>query len=137
MFLTPLKTCLGIYNNPGRLFIKKNDEVMNNVALQNRATLVNIKETVFLESVGGFTRRYCCNGREFLIEKKLNQVLNDLPDEKFVQINSSFIINADYLKKIKMKAIKNAVLIGGIELNIAQDRYWELIRFLKFKYTIW
>jgi DNA-binding LytR/AlgR family response regulator len=110
---------------------------MENIALKNRATLFNIKETVFLESVGDFTRRYCCNGREFLIEKNLNQVLTNLPDEKFIQINSSFIINADYLKRIKMKAIKNAVLIGGIELNIAQNRYWELIRFLKFKYSIW
>lgn len=110
---------------------------MENVAVKSKTTLINIQETVFLESVGGFTRTYCSNGREFLVEKNLEKLLNKLPDEKFIQISNSFIINADYLKRIKMKAIKNAVLIGGIELNIAQDRYWELIKFLRFKYNIW
>lgn len=110
---------------------------MENVAVKSKTAPINIQETVFLESVGGFTRTYCSNEREFLIEKKLNQIQHDLPDEKFIQINNSFIINADYLKRIKMKAIKNAVMIGGIELNIAQDRYWELIRFLRFKYRVY
>ncbi len=110
---------------------------MENIAVKSKKALINIQETVFLEAVGGFTRTYCSNGREFLIEKNLEKLLNQLPDEKFIQISSSFIINADYLKKIKMRAIKNVVLIGGIELNIAQDRYWELIKFLKFKYEVW
>ena len=110
---------------------------MENIVLKNSQVFSHIKETVFLESVGGFTRRYCNNGREFLIEKSLEEIINDLPQEKFVKINNSFIINADYIKRIKTKAIKNVVLVGGIELNIAQDQYWELIRFLKFKYNIW
>ena len=110
---------------------------MENVLVKDKATFHNSKETVFLESVGEITRRYSCHGREFLIEKNLNEVLDDLPKEKFVQINSTSIINADYLKRIKMKADKNAVLHGGIELNIDQDHYRGLIRFLRFKYRVW
>lgn len=95
-----------------------------------------LKEVVFLESVGGFTRKYCTHGREFLIEDELNHLEENLPNEKFFKINDSYIINADFLKRIKSNATKNAILHNGIELNISQDKYWELIKFLKCKYRI-
>lgn len=111
---------------------------MENLAINvNRTKSNDLKEIVFLESVGGFTRKYCNCGREFLVEDALIQLEERLPKEKFFKINDSFIINADYLKRIKVRAIKNVLLLGGIELNIAQDRYWELIRFLRFNYQIW
>lgn len=111
---------------------------MENIVVDHKIEHMNeIHDVVFLESIGGFTRKYCCNGREFLIEDALSQLEENLPKEKFFKINDSFIINADYLKRIKIRAIKNVVLRGGIELNVAQDRYWELIRFLKFKYQVW
>ena len=95
-----------------------------------------LEEVVFLESVGGFTRKYCTHGREFLIEDELNHLEENLPNEKFFKINDSYIINADFLKRIKSNATKNAILHNGIELNISQDKYWELIKFLKCKYRI-
>ncbi|HAF28694.1 MAG TPA: hypothetical protein DCG75_06560 [Bacteroidales bacterium] len=111
---------------------------MENVAIHiNRPKTSDLKEVVFLESIGGFTRKYCNNGREFLVENDLHKLEESLPKEKFFKINDSFIINADYLKRIKVRAIKNVLLLGGIELNIAQDRYWELVKFLKFKYNVW
>lgn len=95
-----------------------------------------LKEVVFLESVGGFTRKYCTDGREFLVEDNLNHLEESLPHEKFFKINDSFIINADYLKRIKSNATKNAILHDNIVLNIAQDKYWDFVKFLKFKYRI-
>lgn len=111
---------------------------MENVAINiDRPKTNDLKEVVFLESIGGFTRKYCNNGREYLVENALSKIEENLPQDKFFKINDSFIINADYLKRIKVRAIKNALLLGGIELNIAQDKYWDLIRFLKFNYSIW
>ncbi len=104
---------------------------MESVTINNE-----LKEVVFLESVGGFTRKYCTHGREFLIEDELNHLEENLPNEKFFKINDSYIINADFLKRIKSNATKNAILHNGIELNISQDKYWELIKFLKCKYRI-
>lgn len=104
---------------------------MESIAINNE-----LKEVVFLESVGGFTRKYCTHGREFLIEDELHHLEESLPHEKFFKINESYIINADYLKKIKSNATKNAILHNGIELNISQDKYWEFVKFLKFKYKI-
>ena len=104
---------------------------MESVTINNE-----LEEVVFLESVGGFTRKYCTHGREFLIEDELNHLEEILPNEKFFKINDSYIINADFLKRIKSNATKNAILHNGIELNISQDKYWELIKFLKCKYRI-
>ncbi len=104
---------------------------MESVTINNE-----LDEVVFLESVGGFTRKYCTHGREFLIEDELNHLEENLPNEKFFKINDSYIINADFLKRIKSNATKNVILHNGIELNISQDKYWELIKFLKCKYRI-
>ena len=125
-------------NGDGEFINPINDEVMENLTIDHKTIHLNeLQEVVFLESIGGFTRKYCSNGREFLVENNLSQLEENLPKEKFFKINESYIINADYLKRIKVRAIKNVLLRGGIELNVAQDRYWELIRFLKFNYSIW
>lgn len=127
-----------IYVGDGKFINPLNDEVMENLAINNELLNFNeVKEIIFLESVGNFTRKYYKNGREYLLEDDLIQVEKTLPKEKFFRINESYIINVDYLKRIKSGAIKNVVLKGGIELNIAHDRYWQLIKFLKVRYTIW
>jgi len=90
-----------------------------------------------LESVGNFTRKYSCNGSDKLLVDELNRLEENLPNEKFFRINQSNIINADYLKRIQGRTIKNVLLQGGIELYIAQDKYSELLKFLKVKYNIW
>ncbi|MDA3952791.1 MAG: LytTR family transcriptional regulator DNA-binding domain-containing protein [Bacteroidales bacterium] len=112
---------------------------MEHLTINNKILKYNVlKEVVFLESSGSFTRKYCSNGREFLIEGDLSHFEESLPDEKFFRINESYIINADYLKRIKVQDIKKNVLLnGGIELSIDQEKYWDLIKFLKIKYNVW
>ena len=104
--------------------------------MENLALNMNFKEVVFLESVGEFTRKHCTRGRDFLVKNDLSHLEENLPHEKFFKINDSYIINADYLKRIKMSDRKNAVLHGGVELDIAKEKYSPFIRFLKFKYRI-
>jgi len=104
---------------------------MENVLVKNE-----LAEVVFLESVGEFTRKYCTQGREFLVEDNLQHISENLPNEKFFKINNSYIINVDHLKRIKSHATKNAILHGGIELNIDREKYWEFVKFLKFRYKV-
>jgi DNA-binding LytR/AlgR family response regulator len=111
---------------------------MESITINNKTIVDNkLNEIVFLESVGDFTKKYCCNGKEFLVEDKLNSVEETLPNQKFFKISYSYIINADYLKIIKVRPIKIALLQGDIELNIDEDKYGDFIRFLKLKYNIW
>ena len=85
---------------------------MESVTINNE-----LDEVVFLESVGGFTRKYCTHGREFLIEDELNHLEENLPNEKFFKINDSYIINADFLKRIKSNATKNVILHNGLYIT--------------------
>ena len=111
---------------------------MESIIVDNKKRVdINQKKIVFLESVGNFTRKYSCNGSERLLVDDLNRLEDALPEEKFFRINQSNIINADYLKRIQGRTIKNVLLQGGVELYIEQDKYWELLKFLKLKYNIW
>ena len=96
-----------------------------------------LNDVIFFESVGSYTRKYCNSGREYLINSNLDNVHEMLPRQKFFKINESFIINADYLKKIKIRIPKKVLLCGGIELNVAPNKYRELINFLRYKFNIW
>ncbi len=111
---------------------------MESITINNKEKVDNkLNEIVFLESVGNFTRKYSNNGTENLLVDELNRLEEALPIEKFFRINQSNIINADYLKRIQGRTIKNVLLQGGVELYIEQDKYWELLKFLKLKYNIW
>jgi len=111
---------------------------MESIIINNKEKVdLNHEEIVFLESVGSFTRKYTCNGCENLLVDELNRIEEALPNEKFFRINQSNIINADYIKRIQGRTIKNVLLRGGVELYIEHDKYTELLKFLKKKYNIW
>lgn len=136
MFINPILPSLDYYNLEMVNLLNRKNVGMENIAISaNIARLNEHKDVVFLESIGNFTRKYCCNGREFLVENPLHQLESMLPDEKFFKINDTFIVNADYIKKIKLR--EYVLLHKGIELKIAKDKYWDFIRFLKVKYNIW
>ncbi len=111
---------------------------MESTTVENQKIIDNNhKEIIFLESAGSFTRKYCCNGSDLLLADELSRLEDALPNEKFFKINHLNIINVDYLKKIKGKAVKNVLLQGGIELKISDQKYNDLLMFLKSKYEIW
>jgi len=120
------------------ILLTLNDEVMESIALNHELYKLNeLKEIVYLESAGEFTKSHNSDGQSFLIENQLNYIEEILPNEKFFKINESFIINADYIKKIKVNTNKNVLLQDGIELNISQQKYHDLIKFLRIRYCIW
>lgn len=111
---------------------------MESITISNELyTVSELKEIVYLESYGNFTKTYNCNGKDFLIDDDLKRIEKILPDEKFFRINDSSIINADYLKRVNVMTTRNVLLHNGIELKIAQNKYTDLMRFLKTKYNIW
>ena len=108
---------------------------MEYLALKSKELKIErLEDIVFFESEEHFTITHYYNGLEYLIDNKLNQVEDMLSNDKFFRINSSIIINADYLRRINVSSNKNVLLCNGIEQNIAKDRYADLIKFLRINY---
>jgi len=99
-------------------------------------SLNGIKEIVYLKSIGDFTTSYLRNGKEGLVEYGLEYIQSKLPNHKFFRISDSFIINIDYLKKIKVNSNKNVLMHGGIELEMDLSKYQELKWYLRNRYCI-
>ncbi|MFC2096598.1 LytR/AlgR family response regulator transcription factor [Bacteroidota bacterium] len=95
-----------------------------------------LNDIVYLEFDSNFTKAHYFTGEVFIIENNFKKIEESLPDEKFFRVNESSVINADYLKKIKVSTSKNVLMQKGIEINISQNRYSELIEFMKIKYCI-
>jgi len=110
---------------------------MKNIATNDKLlTLNDVKQIVYLKSIGDLTLSIKSNGDEDLIEKKIDSLLEILPNHKFFRISDSFIINIDHLKKIRVNSNKNVLLHNGIELELDFKRYPELKWFLKNRYCV-
>lgn len=96
----------------------------------------NLKDIVYLEAIGEFTNVYRTNGQKELIHEKINDLIKLLPSDKFFQIHDLFIINADFLKRLKGDLTKYVLLKDDLEVIISPKRYELLLDFLKNRYTI-
>lgn len=98
--------------------------------------LENLKEVVYIEAIGDFSNVYYVNGQKQLLHDKLNDVTMFLPSNKFIQIHDLYIINADYIKRLKGNITKYVLLKDDLEVIISPERYKLLLGFLKNQYTI-
>jgi len=95
-----------------------------------------LNDIVYLESDSNCTKAHYYNGEYFVIENDFEGIAQSLPKEKFFKVNESSIINADYLKKIRVSTPRKALLQKGVEVKISPGRYLELVEFMRIKYCI-
>ena len=105
----------------------KNNEVDN---------LIDIDNIVFVESVQSYAYINYIDGRILISENSLGELKSELPGEKFIRINESYIINADYVKKIRLGYPKKIIMHQNHEIEVNHFQYKELIQFLKYSYVI-
>lgn len=110
---------------------------MESAAIKNQNVSVNgIDDIVYIKSIGDFSTGFLFGGEESLVEFNLNQLENMLPSNKFFRISESYIVNFDYLKKIRVNSTKNILLHGGVELEIDFKNYRQLKWFLRNRYCV-
>jgi two-component system LytT family response regulator len=110
--------------NPGRLRVSierviKKEKVQNEeakryeysdsiyVRLNNYASrFIKISSISFIEPVGNYSRIVTIEGKHCLVLKTLKQWQEDLPDDNFVRIHRSSIVNIDHVDRIEKKSNK-------------------------------
>jgi two-component system, LytTR family, response regulator len=103
------------------------------VRLNNYASrFIKISSIAFIEPVGNYSRIGTIEGRQCIVFKTLKQWQQELPDNNFVRIHRSSIVNIDYVDRIEK--ISNSQQIAYLKnlpepLEVSR-RYAKKLKFL-------
>jgi len=87
-----------------------------------------IDEIIYIESMGDYVRFYLENKRVVAL-LSLGKLIELLPNEKFIQIHRSYIINFEKINFIQ----NNIISIGQYQLPISKSRKKELMKIIDLK----
>lgn len=96
----------------------------------DNAYIVHIKDILYLEAEGSYTKFFTETHKEILVSKKLAQYefLEKMP--QFFRSHRSFIVNLNKIKRVDKKNF-TIEMLGGKEVYLAQDRKNELLQKIK------
>ncbi|MDP2088812.1 MAG: LytTR family DNA-binding domain-containing protein [Flavobacteriaceae bacterium] len=89
---------------------------------------INIQEIVYIESMGDYVR-FFMEDKKIVTLLSLSSLLNVLPNDKFIQIHRSYIINFEKINFIQ----NNIISIGNYQLPISKSRKKELMDIINLR----
>ena len=78
-----------------------------NINVNGSSIVVNYKDILFIEAKSVYVILHLNNGKEYEIRKLLKDFEEFLPEENFIRIHRSIIINSEYLKDLYKKTSRN------------------------------
>lgn len=97
-----LKTTIAKLGN----YLSERTHLINNKILitsKNTTRFVNHNEIVYLEAEGNYTKIYLNNGTDLLASYNLGTLAGKFPEDEFVKISRSIIVNHDYILSVNRK----------------------------------
>lgn len=89
---------------------------------QSGISVIDQNEIVYCQGDGRYTKINLRNGEIILVAKLLRSFEITLDKAYFYRIHKSFLININYIKKIKTSKNPKIILENKIELSIAKRR---------------
>lgn len=86
-------------------------------------TFLDAHEIVFLYSHGNYTKVHMPSGEVITVSTTLGIIGTRLPDEKFVRVHRSCIVNLDYMADLNTT---NIVLSNSVKINISRRKRTEV-----------
>ena len=97
----------------------------------NGIILVEISQIIRLEGESNYTYVYLADGQKILISKTLSTFEEFLPEDLFVRVHKSHLINIGYIKSILKTAPPYVVLANHLEIPISPSKKEILIEKLQ------
>lgn len=110
--------------------------------VNNKILLVNVREgvyllkqeeIVYLQASSNYTRLHLCNNRMIFSAQTIKKYENCLPENDFIRVHSSFIVNKSHITQIS-KA-KKVHLSNNLEITVAKRRWKYLMQKLHCYYN--
>ncbi len=103
-------------------------------ALPTTKGLIFVKsdDIIYCTSEGSYTHVYLSNNKKITIAKKLKEVYLKLPQETFLRVHRSHVINLNHVIEFTNGQSQVVVLSNGEEFNISKTKKAEFMeRFIK------
>ena len=98
---------------------------------QGGYTLVDFDDIINIEADSNYSVFYLANKDRITVAKVLKEYEEILPDNKFVRIHKSTIINLDYLKEYNSKNGLEVALKNGVKIAVSRRRASEFAEKVK------
>lgn len=120
-----IETLLNNLNTP--------DNIKHKVALPTSEGyhMVLINNIMYCEADINYSKVYFNDGSNMMLSKTLKFVEELLPNEIFVRIHKSYLLNINYLKKYMRKPYPSAILDDNTQLEIATRRIEDFMKKIK------
>lgn len=89
---------------------------------------IEIDQIIYVESMGDYIR-FFLDDKKVVALLSLTRIIEQLPDEKFIQIHRSYIINLEKINFIQ----NNIISLGQYQLPISKSRKKELMDIINSK----
>lgn len=84
----------------------------------NNKRIIDLEELIYIKSSGHYIELYLNNESQPELDRNsLTKILIDLPDDRFIRIHKSYIVNMEYIKIINSKEL---MLTNGVWLNLSR-----------------
>ncbi len=89
---------------------------------------IHVEEIIYVESMGDYIRFYL-EDKKVVALLSLSKIIEFLPEEHFIQVHRSYIINLEKINFIQ----NNIISLGQYQLPISKSRKKELMDFINSK----
>lgn len=104
----------------GNYLSEKTHQLNNKILITSKNTtrFVNANEIVYVEAEGNYTKIYLNNGTDLLASYNLGALAEKFPEDEFVKISRSIIVNNDYILSINRKKRTIAIKYDTYEIDL-------------------
>jgi two-component system LytT family response regulator len=89
---------------------------------------IKVDDVVYLEASVNYTKFYLINNEKYTVSKTLKEFEDMLPQDIFLRIHNSFIINKNYVDKYIRGEGGEVVLSNGVTLGVSKRKKSEFLK---------
>jgi two-component system LytT family response regulator len=104
------------------------------LATQEGIHLIEVKDIIWCESLGSYTKFYLVNGEKLITSKLIKEYEEILTDYHFFRVHQSYLINLQHIKKYVRGDGGQAWMSDGAEIEVARRRKDEFLAMLSDYY---
>jgi two-component system LytT family response regulator len=113
-------------------FVKKNKSKHQKIpiSVDSKILFVNSKDILYCKSDGSYTHLFLKNDVDYLVSKSIKHFEDILPEELFLRIHKSYIINVDEVVGINKQGNGEVILSNEAEIPISRSYKHQLLEIL-------
>jgi len=89
---------------------------------------IKVEDIIYLEASSNYTKFYMTDNRKYIASKSMKDFEEMLPNDTFIRIHNSFIINKEFVEKYIRGEGGQVVLYGNITLDISKRKKGDFLK---------